>query len=69
MNYGMAPGDMARREPTVVYDFNGKVGDTFRVFYSLEYPVQDLAPPSCQVPRAGIGGFVCAGDGYAALSR
>jgi len=69
MNYGMAPGDMARRDPAIVYDFNGKPGDTFRVFYSLEYPVQDLAPPSCQVPRPGIGGFVCAGDGYAGLPR
>ena len=69
MNYGMAPGDMARRDPAVVYDFNGKAGDTFRVFYSLDYPVQDLAPPSCQVPRPEIGGFVCAGDGYAAMSR
>ena len=69
MNYGMAPGDLARREPAIVYDFNGKAGDTFRVFYSLDYPVQELAPPSCQVPRPGIVGFVCAGDGYASLSR
>ena len=53
MNYGMAPGDLASREPAIVYDFNGKAGDTFRVFYSLDYPVQQLAPPSCQVPRPG----------------
>jgi len=69
MNYGMAPGDMARRDPAVVYDFNGQADDTFRVFYSLDVPVQDLAPPSCQMPRPGIGGFVCPGDGYATLPR
>jgi hypothetical protein len=69
MNYGMAPGDLERREPAIVYDFNGHVGDTFRVFYSLDYPVRDLAPPSCQVPRSEIGGFVCSGDGHAALLR
>lgn len=60
MNYGMAFGDTARRDPVVVYDFNGKAGDTFRVFYSLDLPTAD-APP-CHTPRPDIGGFVCAGD-------
>ena len=60
MNYGMASGDTARRDPVIVYDFNGKAGDTFRVFYSLELPA--AAAPACQAPRTEIGGFVCAGD-------
>ena len=60
MNYGMAYGDTARRDPVVVYDFNQKPGDTFRVFYSLELPAAD-APP-CHAPRPDIGGFVCTGD-------
>ena len=60
MNYGMASGDTLRRDPVIVYDFNGNPGDTFRVFYSLELPAE--AAPACQAPRAEIGGFVCAGD-------
>ena len=60
MNYGMSAGDRDRRDPITVYDFNGKPGDTFRVFYSHEMPA--TAAPACNVPRADIGGYVCAGD-------
>ena len=60
MNYGMAFGDTERRDPVIVYDFNGKAGDTFRVFYSLDLPAAE-APP-CNAPRPEVGGFVCAGD-------
>ena len=60
MNYGMASGDTVRRDPIVVYDFNRKAGDTFRVFYSFDVPA--AAAPPCQAPRPGIGGFVCVGD-------
>ncbi|MBI3047892.1 MAG: hypothetical protein HYY76_06230 [Acidobacteria bacterium] len=60
MNYGMAFGDTMRRDPIIVYDFNGKSGDTFRVFYSLDLPAAE-APP-CHTPRSEIGGFVCTGD-------
>ena len=60
MNYGMAFGDTERRDPVIVYDFNKKAGDTFRVFYSLEVPAAS-APP-CHTPRPELGGFVCAGD-------
>lgn len=60
MNYGMASGDTVLRDPVIVYDFNGKAGDTFRAFYSLELPA--AAAPPCQAPRPDIGGFVCAGD-------
>jgi hypothetical protein len=60
MNYGMSFGDSTRRDPIIVYDFNGKPGDTFRVFYSLEVPAAQ-APP-CHAPRADVGGFVCTGD-------
>ena len=60
MNYGMAPGDPERRDPVIVYDFNRKAGDTFRVFYSFDLPA--AAAPLCNAPRPDIGGFVCAGD-------
>ena len=60
MNYGMAFGDTARRDPILVYDFNGQAGETFRVFYSLDLPSAE-APP-CHAARPDIGGFVCAGD-------
>jgi hypothetical protein len=43
-----------------VYDFNGKPGDTFRVFYSNALPAS--AAPACNAPRPEIGGFLCAGD-------
>jgi hypothetical protein len=60
LNYGMSAGDTVRRDPVVVYDFNGKAGDTFRVFYSYEVPA--AAAPACNVARPEIGGFVCPGD-------
>jgi hypothetical protein len=60
MNYGMSSGDTSRRDPLIVYDFNGTPGDTFRVFYSHEVPTS-VTPP-CHTPRPEIGGFVCAGD-------
>jgi len=60
MNYGMSFGDTTLRDPIIVYDFNGKPGDTFRVFYSLDLPTAQ-APP-CHAPRPDIGGFVCTGD-------
>jgi hypothetical protein len=67
MNYGMSSGDTTRRDPIVVYDFNGTLGDTFRVFYSHEVPAS--ATPDCHAPRADIGGFVCAGDDGVQESR
>jgi hypothetical protein len=67
MNYGMSAGDRDRRDPVIVYDFNGKSGDTFRVFYSHEMPA--TAAPACNAPRADIGGFVCAGDDATQESR
>lgn len=56
MNYRMAPGDVEPREPILVYDFNGRAGDTFKVYYSLEAPSQ-VAP--CHESRREIGGWVC----------
>jgi hypothetical protein len=56
MNYGMAPGDSAPRDPIQVYDFNKKPGDNFRVYYSLEAP--ERASP-CHDSRPGIAGWVC----------
>ena len=67
MNYGMSAGDADRRDPVIVYDFNGKPGDTFRVFYSHEVPAS--AVPACNTARADIGGFVCAGDDATQESR
>jgi hypothetical protein len=67
MNYGTSAGDRAARDPIVVYDFNGRPGDTFRVFYSQELP--PAAAPSCAAPRPEIGGFVCVGDGAAQETR
>ena len=60
MNYGTASGDTVRRDPIIVYDFNGQAGDTFRVFYSFELP--PAAAPPCHAPRPEIDGFVCGGD-------
>jgi hypothetical protein len=62
MNYGMAVGDTTRRDPIVVYDFNRKAGDTFRVFYSSELPASAVP---CGESRQGVSGFVCAGDAAA----
>jgi len=56
MNYRMAPGDPAPRDPIVVYNFNKKSGDDFKVFYSLDASPK-LAP--CHESRAGIGGWTC----------
>ena len=67
MNYGVSAGDRAARDPILVYDFNGRPGDTFRVFYSHELP--PAAAPACHTPRPEIGGFVCAGDGAAQETR
>ena len=67
MNYGMSAGDRDRRDPIIVYDFNGKPGDTFRVFYSHDLP--PTATPACNIARPDIGGFVCAGDDATQESR
>jgi hypothetical protein len=67
MNYGMSFGDTTRRDPIIVYDFNGKPGDTFRVFYSLDLPAAQA--PACHTARPDIGGFVCAGDDATQESR
>ena len=67
MNYGMSAGDRVRRDPIVVYDFNGRPGDTFRVFYSHELP--PAAAPTCHAPRPDIGGYVCMEDGDAQETR
>jgi hypothetical protein len=56
MNYRMAPGDAEPREPIVVYDFNKKPGDTFKVYYSLGAP-STVAP--CQESRSDIAGWTC----------
>jgi parallel beta-helix repeat protein len=60
MNYGTSAGDSDRRDPVIVYDFNGKPGDTFRVFYSHDLPAD--AAPACNAGRPEIDGYVCAGD-------
>ncbi len=60
MNYGMQSGDPVRRDPIVVYDFNKKPGDTFRVFYSRDLPA--VTGP-CALVRPDVDGFVCPGDG------
>jgi len=59
MNYGMEAGDAAARTPIVVYDFNRKPDDTFRVFYSRDLPAS--ANP-CGGGRSEVDGFVCSGD-------
>jgi hypothetical protein len=56
MNYRMAPGDAAPREPIVVQDFNNQPGETFKVYYSLDAP-PNVAP--CHESRPDIGGWVC----------
>jgi len=56
MNYRMAPGDSAPRDPIFVYGFNKKSGDDFKVYYSLEAP-QTVAP--CNEKRTGFDGWVC----------
>jgi G8 domain-containing protein len=56
MNYRMAGGDVEARDPVMVYDFNKKAGDNFKVYYSLEAP-ERTAP--CHEARQGIGGWAC----------
>ena len=56
MNYRMAPGDAEPREPIAVYDYNGKTGDTFKLYYSLDAPPQ-VAP--CHESRPGVAGWAC----------
>ncbi len=56
MNYRMAPGDATPRDPIMVYGFNKKQGDNFKVFYSLDAPTK-AAP--CNDSRPGIGGWAC----------
>jgi hypothetical protein len=56
MNHRMAPSDPDPRDPIVVYGYNARPGDDFKVYYSLEAP-QTVAP--CHETRTGIGGWVC----------
>jgi hypothetical protein len=56
MNHRMAPNDPDPRDPIAVYNYNGKAGDDFNVYYSLEAPAH-LAP--CHDTRPQIAGWVC----------
>jgi len=56
MNYRMAPGDTAPRDPIFVVDFNKQSGDNFKVYYSLQAP-NSVAP--CNETRQVIDGWVC----------
>jgi hypothetical protein len=56
MNHGMAPGDPDPRDPIVIYNYDTRPGDDFKVYYSLEAP-KSAAP--CQDARPGIVGWVC----------
>jgi hypothetical protein len=56
MNYRMASGDSAPRDPIFIYDFDKIAGDDFKVYYSLKAP-QTVAP--CNGSRAAIDGWVC----------
>jgi hypothetical protein len=56
MNHGMTPNDHETREPILVYNFNRKPGEDFKIYYSLEAP-QEAAP--CHDTKPGIGGWVC----------
>jgi len=56
MNYGMSGGDAEKRDPIAVTGFNGKAGDDFTVYYSLEAP-PEVAP--CHDTRADVQGWVC----------
>jgi hypothetical protein len=68
MNYGMATGDTAHRDPVIVYDFNGKSGDTFRVYYSSGLPAS--AAPACHSrARPGIVGFICTDQEFTKATR
>jgi hypothetical protein len=56
MNYRMAPDDSEPRVPILVYDFNKKPGDNFKVYYSLQAP-RNVAP--CNDSRPALDGWVC----------
>ena len=56
MNHYMAPDDPEPRVPILVYDFNKKSGDDFKVYYSLQAP-RNVAP--CNDSRPGLDGWVC----------
>jgi hypothetical protein len=56
MNDGMPPHDARPRDPILVYDFNRQPGRNFKVYYSLQAPI-DTAP--CHDTMPGIGGWVC----------
>ena len=56
MNHRMTPNDSEPRDPIVVYNYNAKPGDDFKVYYSLEAP-RDVAP--CHDTMSAIGGWVC----------
>jgi hypothetical protein len=56
MNYGVSGGDAEKRDPIAIENFNGKAGDNFNVYYSLEAPA-DVAP--CHDTRPDIEGWVC----------
>jgi len=56
MNYYMAPNDPDPRVPILVYDFNKKAGDNFKVYYSLQAPPK-VAP--CNESRPAVDGWVC----------
>jgi len=56
MNYRMAPGDTEPRDPIEIIDFNGRSGDDFKVYYSLDAP-PDVAP--CHETQPDITGWVC----------
>lgn len=56
MNYRMAPNDSEPRAPIVVYNYNAKPGDDFKIYYSLE-ATGTVAP--CHNTMPTIGGWVC----------
>jgi hypothetical protein len=56
MNYGVSGGDTEKRDPIVIENFNGKPGDDFNVYYSLEAP-PNVAP--CHDTRREVQGWVC----------
>ena len=55
-NYGVSGGDTEKRDPVAVSGFNGKAGDDFNVYYSLDAP-PDVAP--CHETRPEVQGWVC----------
>jgi hypothetical protein len=59
MNYGMTPQDSRPRDPVMVFDFDRRAGENFKVFYSLQAPAS-VAP--CHATMPGIDGWVCKVD-------